>query len=88
MSIARIRFNFASVRDALRSSGCTDIFEYHTAMVGDPQRTLDLFEAQGGIIVSIRCLDEGVDIPAVSHALILASSKNPRVSSYNGVGAF
>ena len=29
-------------------------------------------------MVSIRCLDEGVDIPAVSHALILASSKNPR----------
>jgi superfamily II DNA or RNA helicase len=28
--------------------------------------------------VSIRCLDEGVDIPAVSHALILASSQNPR----------
>lgn len=68
----------ASVRDALRSSGCADIFEYHTAMAGDPQRTLDLFEAQGGIVVSIRCLDEGVDIPAVSHALILASSKNPR----------
>lgn len=29
-------------------------------------------------MVSIRCLDEGVDIPAVSHALILASSQNPR----------
>jgi superfamily II DNA or RNA helicase len=28
--------------------------------------------------VSIRCLDEGVDIPDVSHALILASSQNPR----------
>jgi len=68
----------ATVRDALRTFGCTDIFEYHTAMLGDPQRTLDLFEAQGGIIISIRCLDEGVDIPAVSHALILASSKNPR----------
>ncbi|WP_367394713.1 DEAD/DEAH box helicase family protein [Cupriavidus sp. Agwp_2] len=68
----------AAVRDALRSAGCADIFEYHTAMTGDPRRTLDLFEAQGGIVVSIRCLDEGVDIPAVSHALILASSKNPR----------
>ncbi|WP_201446328.1 DEAD/DEAH box helicase family protein [Burkholderia gladioli] len=68
----------AAVRDALRSAGCTDIFEYYTAMTGDPRRTLDLFEAQGGIVVSIRCLDEGVDIPAVSHALILASSKNPR----------
>lgn len=68
----------ASVRDAIRSAGCADIFEYHTSMTGDPRRTLDLFEAQGGIVVSIRCLDEGVDIPAVSHALILASSKNPR----------
>jgi superfamily II DNA or RNA helicase len=66
------------VRDALRSAGCTDVLEYHTAMTGDPRRTLDLFEANGGVVVSIRCLDEGVDIPAVSHALILASSKNPR----------
>lgn len=68
----------AEVRDALRAAGCTDVLEYHTAMTGDPRRTLDLFEAHGGVVVSIRCLDEGVDIPAVSHALILASSKNPR----------
>ncbi len=66
------------VRDSLRTAGCADVLEYHTAMMGDPRRTLDLFEAKGGVIVSIRCLDEGVDIPAVSHALILASSKNPR----------
>lgn len=68
----------AEVRDALRTAGCADVLEYHTAMTGDPRRTLDLFEAHGGIVVSIRCLDEGVDIPAVSHALILASSRNPR----------
>lgn len=68
----------AEVRDALRAAGLPDVLEYHTAMVGDPHRTLNLFESIGGIIVSIRCLDEGVDIPAVSHALILASSKNPR----------
>jgi superfamily II DNA or RNA helicase len=68
----------ADVRDALRAAGCADVLEYHTAMTGDPRRTLDLFEAHGGVVVSIRCLDEGVDIPAVSHALILASSKNPR----------
>jgi len=47
-------------------------------MSGAAEQTLALFTAQGGVIVSIRCLDEGVDIPAVSHALILASSKNPR----------
>jgi len=72
------KVQLAAVRDAIKAAGCTDIFEYHNAMSGDPRRTLDLFEAQGGIVVSIRCLDEGVDIPAVSHALILASSKNPR----------
>lgn len=33
-------------------------------------------ELQG--IVSIRCLDEGVDIPAIQTAVILASSTNPR----------
>ncbi len=55
-----------------------DATEYHTAMQGDPAETLKRFALTGGVLVSIRCLDEGVDIPAVSHALILASSKNPR----------
>jgi superfamily II DNA or RNA helicase len=68
----------AEVRDALRAGGVVDVLEYHTGMAGDPRRTLELFEAHGGVVVSIRCLDEGVDIPSVSHALILASSKNPR----------
>jgi superfamily II DNA or RNA helicase len=66
------------VREALRAAGCDSVLEYHSGMAGDPTRTLDLFSSHGGIVVSIRCLDEGVDIPAVSHALILASSKNPR----------
>jgi superfamily II DNA or RNA helicase len=52
--------------------------EYHSAMIGDREQTLSLFERSGGILVSIRCLDEGVDIPLVSHAFILASSRNPR----------
>ena len=52
--------------------------EYHSNMSGDKVETLRNFEVNGGILVSIRCLDEGVDIPNVSHALILASSKNPR----------
>lgn len=68
----------AQVRDAIRTNGCNDVLEYHTAMAGDPSRTLDLFATHGGVMVSIKCLDEGIDIPAVSHALILASSQNPR----------
>lgn len=52
--------------------------EYHSQMAADRQATLEWFENSGGVLVSIACLDEGVDIPAASHALILASSQNPR----------
>ena len=55
-----------------------DAYEYHSAMRGDRHETLKYFGKNGGILVSIRCLDEGVDIPSTTHALILASSKNPR----------
>ena len=51
---------------------------YHSAMAGDKAATLSHFASNGGVIVSIRCLDEGVDIPEASHAVILASSQNPR----------
>lgn len=66
------------VKTAILNTGLEDVYEYHSAMNGDRQSTLAQFNALGGIVVSIRCLDEGVDIPAVSHALILASSRNPR----------
>lgn len=52
---------------------------YHSAMLGDEREAvLQHLTALGGVVVAIKCLDEGVDIPAVDHALILASSKNPR----------
>jgi len=66
-----------AVRDGLSRIGIEST-EYHSAMPGDKEQTIRLFEVNGGIVVSIRCLDEGVDIPSVTHALILASSKNPR----------
>ena len=68
----------AEVKQAIADSGIREVYEYHSAMPGDPARTLEMFSERGGVIVSIRCLDEGVDIPSVTHALILASSKNPR----------
>ena len=55
-----------------------EALEYHTQMTGDRQATLHSFERHGGVLISIRCLDEGVDIPLVDHALILASSTNSR----------
>jgi superfamily II DNA or RNA helicase len=65
------------VLDALREAGMSPV-EYHSNMTGDREATMKWFRSFGGILVSIACLDEGVDIPAVSHALILASSQNPR----------
>lgn len=53
-------------------------YEYFAEMEGDRQETLAYFSLNGGILVSIKCLDEGVDIPSTTHALILASSQNPR----------
>src|SRR5207253_6734385 len=52
--------------------------EYWSGMDSDRDATMDRYNRNGGVLVAIRCLDEGVDIPAVSHALILASSQNPR----------
>jgi superfamily II DNA or RNA helicase len=54
------------------------VCEYHTNMTGDPDASMKWFREFGGIMVSIRCLDQGVDIPKISHAIILASSQNPR----------
>jgi superfamily II DNA or RNA helicase len=42
----------------------------------DLRRQFESGQLQG--LVAIRCLDEGVDIPAVQTAVILASSGNPR----------
>lgn len=65
------------VVDALAAVGHTAM-PFHDAMEGDRAETLRWLDRHAGIVAAIRCLDEGVDIPSVTHALILASSKNPR----------
>lgn len=67
-----------AVRGAIEGTGIREVYEYHSAMEGDPESTLRVFEQSGGVVIAIRCLDEGVDIPSTTHALILASSRNPR----------
>jgi superfamily II DNA or RNA helicase len=62
---------------ALAEAGFTAM-PFHSAMEGDRAETLRWLDRYGGIVAAIKCLDEGVDIPSVTHALILASSKNPR----------
>jgi len=51
---------------------------YATGLDGSPEAELESFIRKGGIMLSIRCLDEGIDIPRISHAVILASSQNSR----------
>jgi len=67
----------SSVAETFRHKGI-NCSEYHSEMIDDKTATLTRFDRLGGILVAIKCLDEGVDIPSASHSLILASSKNPR----------
>lgn len=71
------RQQLSEVQDALRVLGL-EVLSYYAEMEGDREGTLQWFRSYGGILVAIRCLDEGVDIPSISDGLILASSKNSR----------
>lgn len=72
--------NIVQLKDVLNGAISVgfNAFEYYADMEGDRDETLRYFSKNGGILVSIKCLDEGVDIPSTTHALILASSQNPR----------
>jgi superfamily II DNA or RNA helicase len=67
----------AQVRDALLARGINTL-EFHTNSEGATDVDLYEFESSGGVMLSINCLDEGVDIPRISHALVLASSSTRR----------
>lgn len=57
----------------------TVILKYHSKMdQQERERVLYYFDNNPSLVVSIRCLDEGVDIPSANGAIILASSSNPR----------
>lgn len=73
--------NQGQMYEVLKSLEGTHIraYEYHSELEKERKtETLKYFESIGGVVVSIKCLDEGIDIPATTHALILASSQNPR----------
>lgn len=66
--------------DRLRSE-CNLRVEQFTARENQSEREQLLKEFENGgidILTSIRCLDEGVDVPATKTAYILASTSNPR----------
>jgi superfamily II DNA or RNA helicase len=66
-----------AISGALLARGIQNL-PFHSQMEGDRGETLRWLARRGGVVVAIKCLDEGVDVPSVTHALILASSKNPR----------
>jgi superfamily II DNA or RNA helicase len=47
---------------------------FYAGMPSDRDAVIRSLGEHGGIVVAIRCLDEGIDIPVTDHALILASS--------------
>jgi superfamily II DNA or RNA helicase len=67
----------SAVSSALLAAGIQNM-PFHSQMTGDRAETLKWLDRRGGVVVAIKCLDEGVDVPSITHALILASSKNPR----------
>ncbi|PHS73525.1 MAG: type III restriction endonuclease subunit R [Cycloclasticus sp.] len=71
------QYQLGEVLNSLKQEGLAPL-EYHTNMDGNSEASLDYFKNFGGILCSIKCLDQGVDIPKISHAVILASSQNPR----------
>lgn len=69
--------HLGEVRASLEGLGI-DLLEYHSQDSGDHDATLGYFTNRGGVLLAIKCLDEGIDIPLINRALILASSTNPR----------
>lgn len=66
-----------AIRQALNQRGIQTL-EFHTNTEGAGDVDLYEFSLGGGVMLSINCLDEGVDIPRISHAVILASSTTRR----------
>tara|TARA_B100000767_G_scaffold275710_1_gene314563 strand:- start:4161 stop:6308 length:2148 start_codon:yes stop_codon:yes gene_type:complete len=80
------------IRRELDSRNIEPIYEYWSRAEGasygssddeksfdfDREGTIKSWERTGGILLSIQCLDEGVNIPSISHGIILASSNNSR----------
>ena len=41
-----------------------DLLEYYSQDAGDHDATLSFFTNRGGVLLAIKCLDEGIDIPS------------------------
>jgi len=54
------------------------IHEYHSKNVQERDQRLDIFRRDGGIMLAMKCLDEGINIPNITHGIVLSSSTMER----------
>jgi superfamily II DNA or RNA helicase len=68
------------VREAILAARINglQLMEYHSENSEEHERVIDFLTRVGGVVLAIKCLDEGVNLPIVNKAIILASSTNPR----------
>ena len=64
-----------SIREALPR---VPILTYTSTNEDEHRDVLSHYERVGGILLAIRCLDEGVDLPLINKAIIVSSSASPR----------
>lgn len=68
----------AEIRTELKDQG-VDSIEYHSELSkGERRSALSHFDRLGGVLLAVHCLDQGVDIPKIDAAIVVASSTNPR----------
>ena len=51
-----------------------EIYEFHSKNKAYRDKDLESYRRQGGIMLAMKCLDEGVNIPNITHGIVLSSS--------------
>lgn len=71
--------HLSQVKQAIRDkSPVMTLMTYTSSNEDEHERVLAHFKEQGGVLLAIRCLDEGVDIPLINKAIIVSSSQSRR----------
>jgi len=52
--------------------------EYHSGNKDQREQVLDIYRREGGIMLAMKCLDEGINIPNITHGIVLSSSTMER----------
>ena len=75
-SISHLDDVSAAIRE--RAIPGLQVLEYHSRNAQEHTEAIKFLSKTGGVMLAVKCLDEGVDLPRVNKAIIMASSTNPR----------